>query len=153
MLVFYPATAARKPALAGGAACLAGGAALFGRIALEARVLAHASVLGVEVVVGQAAFVQACPRLMCLGLGALCLGDPLGLLGTRGPVRSLFAVGICDLTPAALELALAAPGADSRHQEGDEQDDDEDYDDDGDDGSGTHACGVPGPPGAKLWLA
>jgi hypothetical protein len=86
-------------------------------------------VLRVEVVVSQAALVQACARLVRLGLGALGLGDPLGLLGARGvaPMRGIRKATRRMTTRTTTMIAMMAPV--------------------------LMPAGVPGRPGAKLWLA
>src|SRR6266542_3244162 len=62
-------------------------------VAREAVAFGEAVMLGVELVVGQAAFVQPGARLVQLGLRALAGSDLLGLLRARDAVRSAIAVG------------------------------------------------------------
>src|SRR3954470_20433555 len=133
----------RKSALSGDFA-LQGGLALLDALVAhgalltdEAAVVEALAIVG-ELVVGQTALVHPRAGLVQLGLGALARGDLLGLLGARGAIGGLLAIGAGDLAALADELALARLGAHARHQEGDECQHDQDDDHDGDDGSGGH---------------
>src|SRR4051794_23900687 len=88
-----------------------------GGVALACEALAAAAVagtealaLGVEFVVGEAALVEPCARLVEVGLGALAAGLLLGVLRARGTVLGALAVGAGDLFALAHDLALAGLG-------------------------------------------
>src|ERR687887_2584964 len=110
-------------------------------VALAARgeaLLAQTVALGIELLVGQAALVQARSRLVQLGLSALARGDLLGLLGARRPVGGAIAMCLGDLGALARQLALAGLGARARHGDRDQGDHDDGCNDDDDDRCDGH---------------